>query len=282
MASSYAPISAEERSSSKTFRPTTLHDHDTVEPFLDDEDAGDGFFSDEHSGRAQVRGNRLSLIVLLSNFVLFAFAISFYFFQYATAASDGLCQSKMWAAPVLVWAMRQRSLSFSDPIQEATEFEWRQHDSDVLPPDLYGLPTPDRRKLWEKMYEGGSIAFPYNKLDQINKSTDDFEWWTRPPPFNDEVWFQYMYHWDYESVTNMTETIFQLHTNHCYLSLMTIIKCQADMTPVLFQKDHSNHGAWKPSNAPHRCKDFEKLTQWQRYHSICRTNCGPKDLLVLI
>ncbi|RYC61795.1 hypothetical protein CHU98_g4407 [Xylaria longipes] len=164
MASSYAPISAEERSSSKTFRPTTLHDHETVEPFLDDEDAGDGFFSDEHSGRAQVRGNRLSLIVLLSNFVLFAFAISFYFFQYATAASDGLY-----------------------PIQEATEFEWRQHDSDVLPPDLYGLPTPDRRKLWEKMYEGGSIAFPYNKLDQINKSTDDFEWWTRPPPFNDEV-----------------------------------------------------------------------------------------------
>ncbi|KAI0454695.1 hypothetical protein F5B21DRAFT_504171 [Xylaria acuta] len=92
MAPSYAPISAEERFSSETLRPTALRGQETVEPFLEDENAGDGSFSGEkHSDRPQLQGNRLSLIALLSNFVPFVFAINFYFFKYTTAAPDDLC-----------------------------------------------------------------------------------------------------------------------------------------------------------------------------------------------
>ncbi|KAI0151865.1 hypothetical protein GGR57DRAFT_513839 [Xylariaceae sp. FL1272] len=303
MTSSYIPIANEERFSTETLRLESWSNPKGVE-HLPNENAEEGA---AHYAREQcfipvkafVKSDPWWKWPLL-NSVLLMCAIAYYFFKYATVTTDASCQRKLWA--------------FS-PIQEAMEFEWRQYDSDVVPPDLYGIPTQESRELWANAYNNGTIAFPYDKLREINKSTEAFEWWTRPPPLDDEVvailegksnlhlhirigfsskdgptvahqyhcvsllwWFQYRHRWDFAAATNMTEEVFRLHTNHCNLALMTMIKCQADVTPVLFRKDASDLGAWKTSDAPHRCKKFGGLVEWQREHSICKINCQPNDL----
>ncbi|KAK4240937.1 hypothetical protein C8A03DRAFT_12743 [Achaetomium macrosporum] len=219
--------------------------------------------------------------VLLASVVTFIGSLLAYGYRYSAAATDVACQRKMWA--------------FS-PIQEAMEWEWRQYDSDDAPIEYYGEPTEERRALWERIYDEGNIGYPYDKLHLINKSADDFSWWRLPPPNDDQViafpemthqmhcvaflWlFAYREHWDYRTAFNISELLFELHVNHCYLTLFTMIRCQADVTPVLFRRDHTYMGAWKPRDAPHRCKKFDKLAEWERQHRICRSNCQPDDLL---
>lgn len=76
----------------------------------------------------------------------------------------------------------------------------------------------------------------------------------------------------------MTEVVFAIHANHCFLILMNMIKCQADVTPVLFRKDHYEMGEWKPVNAPHRCKNYDKLLEWQADHKICAIDCSIEEV----
>lgn len=72
---------------------------------------------------------------------------------------------------------------------------------------------------------------------------------------------------------NSIEFNFELHVNHCYLTLLTMIKCQADVTPVLFQKDDSEMRTWKTRDVPHGCKKFDQLADWEREDEVCRSNC---------
>lgn len=163
----------------------------------------------------------------------------------------------------------------------------------------------------------GAVGFELKQLPRINKSLDD-PWWTRPPPFNDEVlsvmegrqreshqrpslpnantdfqfpvthqlhcttWiYRYIYRLQWDSATdmNISDLVFQLHANHCFISLFTMVQCQADVTPVLFQRDTSGLGAWKTMDAPHRCKKYERMTEWQKENQICTLQCSEEDVL---
>lgn len=70
---------------------------------------------------------------------------------------------------------------------------------------------------------------------------------------------------------------FKFHIRHCSLVLFRIIKCRGDVSPVLFQKDESGLGEWKTKNVPHKCKNIEKLQDWQLKHRVCGTNCARGD-----
>ena len=85
--------------------------------------------------------------------------------------------------------------------------------------------------------------------------------------------------WDYHTILNKTEGFMQIHQQHCGVVLMEMIKCMADVTPVLFEYDGNNKlGAWKPRDAPRRCKKFDRLAQWERDNSICPMGCTPRDV----
>ncbi|KAL7662220.1 hypothetical protein ACMYSQ_001569 [Aspergillus niger] len=90
--------------------------------------------------------------------------------------------------------------------------------------------------------------------------------------------------WDYRTAINKTEEFMQIHSRHCSVMLMNLIKCMADVTPVLFQKDTGNVisgtglGAWKPRDAPRRCKRFDKIWDWERKNSICPMGCVREDI----
>ena len=140
----------------------------------------------------------------------------------------------------------------------------------------------------------GRFSFPYEKLSLINKSIETREWWALPFPRDNEViamsevmhqvhcvgvlWlFARRDDWDYRTLLNKTELFMQIHQRHCGVVLLQMVKCMADMTPVLFQHDGNQRlGAWKPRDAPRRCKRFDRIAQWERDNSICPMACTPE------
>ncbi|KAK8084278.1 hypothetical protein PG997_005549 [Apiospora hydei] len=218
--------------------------------------------------------------------ILFIVSVAYYGRKLSAVASDNVCQRRMWPG---------------HPVQMVLDWEWRQYDSDIIPDELFGDGiTGERIETWKALYDfgifqDGAVGFELNKLPRINKSLDE-AWWTRPPPFNDEVlsvmevthqlhcttWiYRYIYRLQWDSATdmNITDLVFQLHANHCFISLFTMVQCQADMTPVLFQRDSSGLGAWKTRDAPHRCKQYERMTEWQKKNQICTLQCSEDDVL---
>ncbi|KAJ5410365.1 uncharacterized protein N7487_004724 [Penicillium crustosum] len=222
--------------------------------------------------------------VLLLSLSAFILSLLFYTIQYYFAATDALCQQRMWA--------------FS-PEADFLEYESRQYNSDLVSHDFIGVPTQYRRDAWDNLWKS-----------LINKSTETHEWWSLPPPRDNEViamsegiyeakfiavmhqvhcvgvlWlFAHRDEWDFRTIRNMTEDFMKIHSRHCNVMLMNMIKCMADVTPVLFQKDVNNSasgsglGKWKTIDAPRRCKNFDKLWNWERENSICPMGCVPEDI----
>lgn len=140
------------------------------------------------------------------------------------------------------------------------------------------------------------------RINKTSKGPTGEDWWRLPRPFDDQIiafpesehpnyfkrakhWFSfksgghqmhcisflwqfgYKDQWDY-SAFNMTNLEFALHAEHCSRALFRILTCQADITPVLFQRDKSALGSWKTMNAPHRCKKFDRMVKWQAEHKL--------------
>ncbi|GKZ81345.1 hypothetical protein AnigIFM56816_005860 [Aspergillus niger] len=245
-----------------------------------------------HDGIPTTRVSSYSFVVLLVGVLSFIFSVLFYAVRHSYAATDSSCQRRMWAY---------------SPESDFLQYESRQYDSDLISHDFVGVPTQSRRDAWDTLWKskfGSSLQpsnFPYDKLPAINKSTEEREWWSLPPPREQEViamseamhqvhcvgvlwFFVHRNEWDYRTAINKTEEFMQIHSRHCSVMLMNLIKCMADVTPVLFQKDTGNVisgtglGAWKPRDAPRRCKRFDKIWDWERKNSICPMGCVPEDI----
>ncbi|KAL3421690.1 hypothetical protein PVAG01_05846 [Phlyctema vagabunda] len=155
------------------------------------------------------------------------------------------------------------------PMMEAASFEWTQYNSDTISKDLYGPVTPETRKAWNVIWDQGSVSFPAADLEKLNKTWDQRNWWRLPPPLEGDLLafpershqlhclsflylFAYRDSWDVEGITKMSPFEFKFHVRHCSLVLFRIIKCKADVSPVLFQRDESDFGVWKTIDVPHK------------------------------
>ncbi|PYI07691.1 hypothetical protein BO78DRAFT_428813 [Aspergillus sclerotiicarbonarius CBS 121057] len=212
-----------------------------------------------------LRTFRLSICFFVGAIILYAITLFF-------PPPDSYCERQIWA-----WS----------PIVGVTRYQWHQADSSLLPDSLYGgPPTTERRDAWEHIVEDGFIGFPRDRMQAIRKSMDE-DWWSLPPPHEDQViaapeyyhqlhcvrllWmFAFRDQWDYTEGGNKSSLRYAVHTKHCYLALKRMLECQADITPVLFKE---RDGGWETQNAPHKCKDFSTLLQWQADHTVCERPC---------
>ncbi|RAK96756.1 oxidase ustYa family protein, partial [Aspergillus ibericus CBS 121593] len=215
-----------------------------------------------------LRTFRLSICFFVASIILYAAML-------VIPLSDTYCERKMWA-----WS----------PILGVSQYQWHQVDSDILPDSLYGgPPTAERRDAWEHIVEDGFVGFPRDRMLAIRKSIDE-DWWSLPPPHEDQViaapeyyhqlhcvrllWmFAFRDQWDYTEGGNRSSLRYAVHTKHCYLALKRMLECQADITPVLFKEQGDESGVWETRNAPHKCKDFPTLLQWQADHTVCERPC---------
>ena len=168
-----------------------------------------------------------------------------------------------------------------------------------------------KESLLLTMNSEGFVGYPLDKINGLNKSTDH-EWWLHkgnivtltecrfilcaklvPTLTSDNLltgahqihclglvrqWiYRDQFNYDGE-FTNTSDTRFHIHKNHCLLVLKTIIKCVADVTPVLFERDTSGLGAWKTRDAPHKCRRNDLLGQWIEEHKVCGLKCTPQEI----
>lgn len=132
---------------SDTLENSTTGDDKEEAPLLDEP-----LDSDERYGRRDVvetKEKSPARIAFFASLGILLCSVIFYAYKYTIAPSDAACERKMWAY---------------SPMQEVMEFEWRQYDSDIIPPKYFGEPTDERRALWELIYDG---TFPCcRELDQ--------------------------------------------------------------------------------------------------------------------
>jgi hypothetical protein len=66
------------------------------------------------------------------------------------------------------------------PLADSVEYEWRRHDSQALPGELYGSVGAETDRAWSQLWNTGLVSFPIDKMNAINKS--DHEYFRLPEP----------------------------------------------------------------------------------------------------
>lgn len=73
------------------------------------------------------------------------------------------------------------------------------------------------------------------------------------------------------NVTNAADVGDRMHVDHCIEALRLQLMCDADLTPLLIEVDESSSFGQKADfNVHHRCRNWEKVTEWQDAHSVER------------
>jgi len=88
--------------------------------------------------------------------------------------------------------------------------------------------------------------------------------------------FMHRHEWD-NANTEEKEIFHAMHNRHCSAYLLSILKCRADVTPVVFQHDDSGFGAWKTRDAPRRCRNFDAMHEWENRERICPEVCTEEN-----
>ncbi|KAI0468331.1 hypothetical protein F4859DRAFT_491262 [Xylaria cf. heliscus] len=81
------------------------------------------------------------------------------------------------------------------------------------------------------------------------------------------------------NVTDPTNMGDRMHVDHCIEALRLQLMCNADLTPLLIEVDDSNDFGQKADfNVHHKCRNWDKVTEWQYANNIEREDKGPKGV----
>ncbi|KAI0554325.1 hypothetical protein F4679DRAFT_597392 [Xylaria curta] len=164
-----------------------------------------------------------------------------------------------------------------------------------------GPPTPELEERWNDLWSRGTIELPLDGLSRLNKSSERLK-----HVHNDskrgylailEVFHQLhclnlvrQYTWKDYYATHMGEWISEdtrgivdlnvtdpaniadrMHADHCIEALRLQLMCNADLTPLLIELDESSEFGQKADfNVHHKCRNWDKITEWQYANSVER------------
>lgn len=89
----------------------------------------------------------------------------------------------------------------------------------------------------------------------------------------------------YVGNTKLNRLAFEWHTNHCLLALDTIIRCKADISPILLEEIEQTWPAngtvvsqWKLRDPVKRCRKYEPLRRWVQENAVCSSGCNSGEI----
>ncbi|KAI1435120.1 hypothetical protein GGR50DRAFT_703419 [Xylaria sp. CBS 124048] len=163
--------------------------------------------------------------------------------------------------------------------------------------EYVGPPTPELEERWDALWSRGTIEVPLDGPEKLNKSTEGLKHALKDPKRGYEAVLEVFHHlhclnqirqytWKEYYATHMAEWIAQdnhgivdlnvtdhrnvgdrMHVDHCIEALRLQIMCSADVTPLLVEVDESSSLGQKADfNVHHRCRSWEKVTEWQSAH----------------
>ena len=82
------------------------------------------------------------------------------------------------------------------------------------------------------------------------------------------------------------DIVFDYHANHCLFALDTVVRCKADISPVVLEEREETVGglagaqlsAWRLRDPIKRCRKFEPLRDWFAEHPICSSYCAAPEI----
>ncbi|KAK4455388.1 hypothetical protein QBC34DRAFT_374227 [Podospora aff. communis PSN243] len=179
-------------------------------------------------------------------------------------------------------------LSVWSPAFEAVRYEDVQFQNSFSQKSVYrGKPTPELEQAWLDLWNFGPMNIPFEKLKELNKSTE-VDWQRTKPESghgvigNLEVFHQlhcldfirqytYRDQYDYSKQLAFDGTPEQVreHVDHCINSLRIHLQCASDVTPYLIKRDPRRPLGIDPDfNTQHKCRDFERIHRWAKNHEL--------------
>jgi hypothetical protein len=76
------------------------------------------------------------------------------------------------------------------------------------------------------------------------------------------------------------------HINHCLFALEVVVKCKADISPVILEETPELRGldeelplsSWRLRDPVKKCRKYEPLRDWFRDHAICSSYCNADEI----
>lgn len=89
----------------------------------------------------------------------------------------------------------------------------------------------------------------------------------------------------YVGKSKLNKAVFDWHTNHCLLAMDTIIRCKADISPIVLEEVEERSpgngtlvSQWKLRDPVKRCRKYEPLLRWARDNSVCSSACSSDEI----
>ncbi|CAJ2504757.1 Uu.00g121510.m01.CDS01 [Anthostomella pinea] len=162
-----------------------------------------------------------------------------------------------------------------------------------------GPPTPDIEVAWNRLWNRGAVEVPVEGLAKLNKSGDLLKHAHFDPNrgyssileafhqlhclnlIRQFTWRDYYYEHLQEwlampenqrmvdlNVSDHRSVGDRMHVDHCIETLRLQLMCNADVTPLLILLDDSSeHGTAADFNTHHKCRNWDKLLDWQDKHN---------------
>ncbi|KAH8879266.1 hypothetical protein GQ53DRAFT_855067 [Thozetella sp. PMI_491] len=178
-------------------------------------------------------------------------------------------------------------LSLYSPAFEAIEYVEYDFENSFNSTTIYrGPPTPEREEAWQQLSQRDFIEVPEDRISDLNRSKEDnmlhvpSEAGTGYLALT-EVFHQLhclnlirMYTWlqagKYETPPGgLTSTPVgnRMHVDHCIETLRITLMCHGDVTPILVLSDPTAPlGARADFNTHHKCRNFDKISDWITEH----------------
>ncbi|KAI0183004.1 hypothetical protein EV127DRAFT_448221 [Xylaria flabelliformis] len=165
--------------------------------------------------------------------------------------------------------------------------------------EYIGPPTPQLEERWNNLWSRGTIELPLDGPSKLNKSSERLKHVHKDPKrgyaailevfhqlhclnlIRQYTWKDYyathMGKWISEeshgivdlNVTDPANIVDRMHADHCIEALRLQLMCNADLTPLLIELDDSNDFGQKADfNVHHKCRNWDKVTEWQYANSI--------------
>ncbi|KAI0436448.1 hypothetical protein F4803DRAFT_223910 [Xylaria telfairii] len=167
-----------------------------------------------------------------------------------------------------------------------------------------GPPTPELEETWDDLWSRGTIELPPDGPSKLNKSTERLKHVHKDPNRGYsavlEVFHQLhclnqirQYTWKDYYATHMAEWVLgdghgivdlnitdpasvadRMHVDHCIEALRLQLMCNADLTPLLIEVDDNDFGQKADFNVHHKCRNWDKVTEWQDANNIEQEGLG--------
>ncbi|KAF2099796.1 hypothetical protein NA57DRAFT_75301 [Rhizodiscina lignyota] len=161
-----------------------------------------------------------------------------------------------------------------------------------------GPPTPELEEAWDQLWNRGAFEVSLDGPARLNKSGESLKHvhWDQKRGYSalmegfisftasQYTWKDYyakhnhLMEWMHRpenklkvdlNVTHAQDVGDRMHVDHCIETLRLQLMCNGDVTPLLINVDsESPLGSSADFNTHHKCRDWNKLVEWQDKHNI--------------